>query len=137
MTKIARVYHPYWEWEEVDAGMWSTVQNPDKYLRMAIQFTGDHKKYGRWMMKVVREWVKSCENALTDRSLNRKASLGHAACAMAIGCPEDITRKAWGYLSDEQRILANREAERAISWWEYNYRKGERISGDVGIKVLL
>ena len=121
--KFNRVYHPYWDWEEVDANMWGYVKNRSAFLRKAIDFTGDHKKYGRFMLRVVSEWPVSCENSLTDYNLNRKAWVGHAACAMAIGCPEDITREAWGKLSDEQRLLANREAARAIQRWERDYAK--------------
>lgn len=119
--RFKRVYHPYWDWEEIDYNMWGTVSNRAAALSKAILFTGDHKKYGRFMMRVVNEWKISCENALTDYSLNRKAWVGHAACALANAIPEDITRLAWGKLTDEQRLLANKEAERAIQHWEYHY----------------
>jgi hypothetical protein len=62
---------------------------------------------------------------LTDISQNRRAWIGHAACCMAIKCPEYITRSAWGYLTKEQQDLANAEADRAIAWWERN--KGGEI----------
>lgn len=120
-----RVYHPYFDWEEVEANMWGEVKNRKAYLKKAIAFTGDHKKYGRFMLRVINEWPISCENALTDHKLNRRAWLGHAATAMALGCPEDITREAWGFLSERQRTLANREADRAICVWE-----GARASGE-------
>lgn len=119
--KFKRVYRPYWEWEEVDANMWGEVANRTAALRKAVEFTGDHKLYGRFMERVIREWPNSCENALTDYSINRKAWVGHAAVALAHGIPEDITRQAWGELTDEQRLLANREAERAIQQWENRY----------------
>jgi len=74
---------------------------------------------------------------LTDSNLNRKAWIGHAACAMALGCPEDITREAWGRLTDEQRILANREAERAIQQWERGYAKSIGLCKQVESQMLL
>lgn len=129
--KFKRVYHPCWDWEELNANMWGSVSNRAAYLKKAIKFTGDHKKYGRFMMRVVSEWPISCENALTDYSLNRKAWVGHAACAMALGCPEDITRQAWSELTDEQRLLANREAERAIQHWERSYTKSNGLCSQV------
>ena len=85
---------------------------------MAVEFTGNARLYGEWMQRVAREWKNSCENALTDGSLNHRAWIGHAACAFAIGVPEDITRKAWGMLSDRQRKEANAQADTAIQdWW--------------------
>lgn len=116
--------------------MWGSATNKKRALKLAIEFTGDHKKYGRFMQRVVREWEYSCENALTDYSLNRKAWVGHAACALALGIPENITREAWGKLTDEQRILANREAERAILWWEQNYAKVKGLPQDLEEEML-
>lgn len=118
---IERIYHPYKSWEEVAHGMYSEVSNRKEWLEKAIAFTGDHVTYGRYMTRVVNEWPISCENALTDNRINKKAWVGHAACALAFNCPEDIVREAWGELTDEQRILANREADRAIRLWRANY----------------
>lgn len=125
--KLTRVYHPYTMWEEIAAGMWSPVANKAEHLQRAIEFTGDHALYGMYMRRVIVEWPISCENALTDPTLNKKAWVGHAACAMAIGCPEDITRAAWAKLTNEQRILANKEAARAIRLWEQSYRKSKGL----------
>lgn len=134
--KFKRVYHHYLDWEEIDSNMWGSVTNKQKYLEKAIEFTGDHKKYGRFMQKVVDTWKVSCENALTDYSLNRRAWVGHAACALALGCPESITREAWGKLTDEQQLLANKEADRAIKLWENNYFESGGVCIDMGGSLL-
>lgn len=115
---IERVYHPYWLWEEVYTNMWGRVQDRQKYLADAIEFTGDHRKYGSYMIRVIDEWAYSCEHNLSNITQNRKAWLGHAACALAFDCPEDIVREAWGHLTKEQQDLANNEAENAITIWE-------------------
>ncbi len=116
--------------------MWGTVDDKKAYLSKAIRFTGDHKKYGRFMQRVIKEWPISCENALTDYTLNRKAWVGHAACALALGCPEDITRQAWKELTYEQQLLANKEADGAIKAWEYNYIKDRGLYSNVGKPML-
>jgi hypothetical protein len=134
--KFERVYHHYLDWEENDYNMWGSVVNKKAYLEKAIEFTGDHKKYGRFMIKVIENWKISCENALTDYSLNRKAWVGHAACALALGCPEDITREAWGKLTDEQQLLANKKASRAIQLWEVDYLKSGGVCIDMGGTLL-
>lgn len=133
---MKKIYHPYWDWEEIKFNMWGTVSDREKYLKAAIKFTSDHKKYGRFMRKVTEKWPVSCENALTDSTLNRKAWVGHAAVAMALECPEDITREAWGHLTDEQRYLANKEASRAIKIWEYNYFQSNGLYQDMGGEML-
>ena len=134
--KFDRVYHPYWDWEEIDSNMWGSVDNKKMWIKRAIKFTSDHEKYGRFMMRVVNEWPISCENSLTDNSLNKRAWVGHAAVALAIGCPEYITREAWGSLTDEQRLLANKKADRAVDCWKYNYAKSRGLLSDMEEQML-
>lgn len=112
------IWHPYWLWEEVNFNMWGDVQNKNKWLERAVEFTGDHVLYGSWMFKVADNWKYSCEHHLTKLDTNRKAWIGHAAVAFAIQCPEDIVRGAWGLLTDQQQIDANNQAENAIKYWE-------------------
>lgn len=98
--------------------MWGGVKHKDTYLEMAISFTGNDELYGEWMLHVVRDWKFSCEHNLSNRTQNRRAWIGHAACAYAFRCPEDIVRKAWSYLTEEQQTKANARADDAISKWE-------------------
>lgn len=128
-NRLERVYHPIALWEEMQFNMWGTVSDRPSWVQKAFEFTADHRLYGSWMRRVVSDWPVSCENALTDTNLNRKAWVGHAACAYAIQCPEDIVREAWGRLTDEQQLLANREAERAIAAWTNAYQKTRRVLG--------
>jgi len=136
MRAFKKIYHPYWLWEENKFNMWGSVDDKSTALHEAIKFTGDHKLYGSYMIKVVEQWKYSCENHLTDQNINRRAWVGHAACAMALSCPEDLTRKAWGYLTDEQRFLADREADSAIELWEELYIKDKGIRENVDGQML-
>lgn len=117
---MKKIWHPYWNWEDYRNGMWRTVSGSERtrLLRKAIDFTGDAKLYGSFMRRVIREWPIGCEHHLTDVGSNRKAWIGHAATCLAIQCPEDITRSAWGYLSQTQQDEANAEAQVAIEEWE-------------------
>jgi len=112
------IWHPYWFWEETHFNMWGEVPNRKDWLQRAIEFTGNHELYGRWMLRVVQEWPFSCGHNLTKRGTNRKAWIGHAAVALAIQCPEDIVREAWSYLTPQQQALANMKAQQAIDKWE-------------------
>ena len=67
-------------------------------------------------MRVADCWRYSCEHNLTKPG-DKRPWIGHAAVAMAIGCPEDIVREAWGNLTPEQQALANKKAEEAINYW--------------------
>lgn len=134
--RFKRVWHPVGKWEEMRFGMWGPAKDWQKQFAQAIEFTGDHKRYGHFMRRVIREWPISCENALTDYALNRRAWVGHAACALALGIPEHIVRRAWGELTDEQRLLANAEAERAIAEWEDSYAARLGLRSDMEPSLL-
>ena len=125
MTRLERIYHPYWEWEEVQLNMWGKPKNRDAQLQEAIELTGNHQIYGSWMLKAINICRFSCEHNLTDTSQNRRAWIGHLACALAIGCPEDITRRAWSFLSEQQQKDANAQADRAIKIWVNQFKRSK------------
>jgi len=125
-------------WEEIPANMWGEATDPRLAFETALAFTSDYRLYGSYMQRVIHEWPNSCANALTDSSLNQKAWLGHAAVALAHNIPQDITRKAWGFLTNEQRALANQEAARAIQQWKQNnIRKSDGVCGNMEKSLLL
>lgn len=134
--QIKQVWHDVRDWEEVAHNMWGESMDAKADLHTAIGFTADHELYGSFMRRVADEWPISCENALTDPHLNQKAWIGHAAVALAHGIPEDITRKAWAYLSDEQKHLANQEAKRAIELWKMRHIEDQGMGEDVGGALL-
>ncbi len=103
--------------------MWDDVvgKEAEKILPLAIKFTGNNVIYGESMRKVIYKWFFSCETFLSDKHINRKAWLGHAACSLEHNLPENIVRMAWKKLTDDQRNLANKEAEKYIKEWEKNY----------------
>lgn len=121
--KIKRVWHHYLRWEDFIYGMWRTVSGNERkaLLERAVEFTGDDELYGHYMSDVIEKWPTGCEHNLSDTGSNRKAWLGHAACCLAFGCPEDVTREAWGYLSQEQQDAANFQAQKYIDIWEAKY----------------
>lgn len=134
--RIPQVWHPVGQWEEIAHNMWGRVKDRAGYVQKAIAFTGDHQQYGHYMRRVCAEWPISTENALTDPHLNHRAWVGHAACALAFNCPEDIVRQAWRYLSDEQKLLANKEASRAIADWRRAYIKNRGLRRNVETPML-
>ncbi len=109
--------------------MWSKMpsQLEGDMIKKAIEFTGNAELYGSWMIKVLSAWPLSCEHNLSNEDQNRLAWIGHAATTLAIGSPEYITRKAWGFLSQTQQDEANQKARDAVAMW-CNERNG--ISDD-------
>jgi hypothetical protein len=126
-----QVYTPYTKWECYKNGMWSKVDaiSEQKMLQIAIGFTSDHVSYGSAMREVVFAWENSMLNFLTNKSINRRAYLGHCAVSFKLGIPEYIVRMAWKHLTPKQQQLADLVAERTIKEWEIWYmRKLKNIS---------
>ena len=125
---MIRVYIPFWFWEDFQNGMWRKLkkENEPEMLKKAIEFTGDHIRYGKAMRTVILAWPETMLNSLTNVSINRRAFLGHCACTYAFNCPEYITRMAWRELTDRQRELADRQAQNTIDWWVKNRMEYER-----------
>lgn len=119
---IAQVWVPYWEWEDWLNGMWGTSEDEPKDLKRAIEFTGDHQRYGAAMRRVITQWPRTVLNALTNPSINKRAFLGHCAVSMELMIPEYVTRMAWKELTDPQRQEADREAQETIDAWKINYQ---------------
>lgn len=127
---MKKVWHRFDKWECYRHGMWTRAERASSpaLLRDAIELTGDAVVYGAWMLHVVREWPVTCEHHFTDKSVNHLAHVGHCAAAMAIRCPENITRSAWAMLTDTQRGEANAAARYAVQEWARLYTTG--ASGD-------
>jgi hypothetical protein len=135
-NKLHRVYRQVYDWEEMKFNMWGSIENKEECINKAIEFMNNTSLFGIWMNKVIDNWIVSCENALTDYSMNRIAWLGQAAVAYALQIPENITRTAWSKLNEKRQLLANGESERAILRWEVNYRKNKKIYNYLEEKML-
>jgi hypothetical protein len=124
IKNLKRLYHPYHKWECYKNGMWDKLTKKDELILLpkAIIFTSNHVFYGNAMNEVLLQWTYSMENFLSNVNINRKAYIGHAAVSYRLKIPEYITRLAWKELTDKQRLLANKEAEKAIKTWEQNQK---------------
>jgi len=115
--------------------MWKKVNDKKTELELlnkAILFTGNHILYGEAMGKAIVLWKYSMLNFLTNKSMNRKAYLGHCAVFIEKQIPENIVRMAWKRLTNKQRELADLEAEKYIKEWELHYMKKSMITLKLG-----
>ena len=125
-NKIERIYHPYWLWEDYLNGMYgkpnkmSETENQER-LNKVIECLGDENVCRKYMSKVINEWKYSCEQRLSNTSLNRVAWLGQAAMCYYAGLKESETRNGWWLLTQDQRDKADEIAKELIREWEERY----------------
>lgn len=137
---MKQVYIPYYKWECFKSGMWNKVKNKKieiELLDKAVLFTGNHILYGEAMRKSIGLWKYSMLNFLSNKSMNRKAYLGHCAVFVEKQIPEYIVRMAWKKLTKKQRELADLEAEKYIKEWELHYMKKSMITLKLGKKDVI
>ena len=110
------IWYPFDQLEEANSAMWGNVNHRATWLQLAQVFTGNAELYGEWMLRVLDAWPKSCQHNLSKGG-DKRPWIGHAAVALAINCPEDIVRAAWGVLTKEKQDAANNKAAEAIEIW--------------------
>lgn len=125
--RLKQIWVPYTEWEDWVNGMWAKGKDED--LQRAIDFTGNHIEYGKAMAEVVISWPRTMLNSMTNPGINRRAFLGHCAVCYRLGISESITRQAWAFLTEQQRVDADNEAEKNIKIYEESHK---RIYNDMG-----
>lgn len=119
---------PYTEWEDFRNGMYRDAVTCDrqKLTQAAVALLSDRHLLVSAMRSVTTEWRLAAEANLHEPPNNR-AWLGQAACCYAVGVPEELTRAAWGMLTDEQRQAANRIADQIIDEWKYRTRRNPQM----------
>lgn len=121
-------WRPYTEWEDWQAGMYrdSGAGDRESLVAAAAGLLADQNRLASAMRGVTVEWRFAAEANLHEPPNNR-AWLGQAACCYAAGVPEELTRAAWGLLTDDQRHAANRVADRVIEEWRYRTRRNPQM----------
>lgn len=121
--KIKRVFHHYKLCEEYNSNMWRVIpidQRPNA-IDSSANLMIDAALFELACKRAIDEWPYSSEAALTASTMNHQAWIGHAACALNHGAPEDLTRLGWRTLTEQQQDDANAAADRAIAYWKEKY----------------
>lgn len=111
----------------------TTCDNEKELVYMSYELLISLDEFEYILNKVYSDWKYSVENNLSNKSCNRQAWLGQAACCYNHKCPEYLTRKAWSMLSNMQRYEANLIADKFIKKYE---RENSELHKGMGIEML-
>jgi len=121
---MEQIYIHHSHWEDFKNGMFSSKTNLEYfYTRQAIHILSNPFLFESIMINMLKNWTLCVDHNLSNRSMNRKAYLGAAACNYACGVPEYCTRIAWNSLSRRKQIQANSSAGKIISLYENSKQK--------------
>lgn len=121
-----RIYHHWEKWECAKAGFYETQApdgfSPDQAREAYRDFLSDIPRFVSAMQRVIKEWPHSCDQFLSNDSINRIAWMGQAAMCIETGVP-NCFRGGFNMLTPHQQKAANSAAYQMIEAWE-------KIKGD-------
>lgn len=121
---MKRIYHHFEKWEDWRDGLYkATAQTEEQLVVRAARLLSNPKMLEMAMEMAVVKWIHSAEHNLTNRSRNRQAWLGQAACCLVCGTPEHLTKSAWHRLSLAEQTTANGIADKILTDWDVDYAK--------------
>lgn len=118
--KINQIFHHFSKWEDYKEGFYnSTCEDVAEHIQKSVDLLSNQELFYNYAKEVVEKWIFSCEQNLTDPSLNKIAYIGQSACCIANGTPAFVTRNAWAYIEEENQKLANQTAKKVLHEWRY------------------
>jgi hypothetical protein len=131
---MKQIYKPFWRWEDFLNGMYETVCNDEiDQQGEAIKLLSNCELFYTVGLEMISKWIIASQVNLTNNRINRKAWIGQAACNYKFGVIEIQTKIAWGLLTENQRIEANKVADQLIKLYE---KKDKAIFGSLAQTLL-
>lgn len=120
---MERIYHHYEKWEDHKHGFYDNVsgKNKKELINKVIEMFSDSELTKKYMRRVITEWKYSCEQNLSNSSMNKIAYLGQSACCLYANIPSTITMEAWSLVDKDKRNKADEIARNLIKEWEVQY----------------
>ena len=119
---IKRVFSHFSKWEDYRNGMYDDCSEEFyKSKEKAVKVLSNKDTLKDDFEDMLSDWVICSEFNMTNRSSNRNSWLGRAVCCYKVNAPGIVTKDAWWELTEEQRIQANKIADKVIKEWEMNY----------------
>lgn len=119
------VCYPYNKWEDFLNGMYRIPDKPynEDLILDCVNLLENEKGFFESSLSLIREWKISAEHNLSNKSINRQAWIGQAACCYKYKAPELVTRVAWSRVKPLNKIKANKIADKIIRIYEAENRK--------------
>lgn len=119
---MERVYYHFKKWEDYKYGFYSNCNGDERELKIqsVIELFTSKSLTECYMRKAIELWNISMDQNLSNKSINRVAYLGQAACCVYNNVPNLVTMEAWKRLTNEDRYRSDLIAIKLIKEWEVN-----------------
>ena len=123
---MRRIFHHWETWECFRNGFYGKEENEnysrEECLLKYADFLSDIEKFKSAMKRVSIEWKNSCEQFLTNSSINRIAWLGQSSACIELGL-SSLNRAGFYRMTLEQQELANKVAKDFLNDWIKEHEK--------------
>jgi hypothetical protein len=121
---MERVFKKYTDWEDYQNGMFDDPpKNIEDSINLSLFLLRDEELFYKVGLNVICNWKNSSEVNLTNKSSNRRSWVGQACCSYMFQVTERATRKAWSILTEKEKVIANKVADKIIDEYERRYRE--------------
>ena len=127
---MERIYHHFKYWEDHKHGFYDNCSGKERDIKIekVLEMFNSEQLTRENMTRVIDEWIYSCEQNLTNESMNKIAYLGQGACCLYAEVPSTVTMEAWSKLSKDVKDRSNRIANEVLNVW---------LSRNKGIQLCL
>jgi hypothetical protein len=124
---MERIYHPWQKWEDHKHGFYDNCSGDKKKVlaEKVLELFSNEDLCREYMYRVVNEWRDSCEQNLTNSSMNKIAYIGQSACCLYAGIPSSVTMENWRFVPKSDRDRADEIAKEVLAFWEKVIYNGE------------
>lgn len=123
---MSKFFYNYKIWECKNSNFYLGVRSGD--VNRALDIMRDSKVWGLKMKRLLDRWPVSCNQSLSDNSINKKAWIGQASMACFYNISAATTKKCWFLLSEEEKLLANKKADLVYKLWRLKCQSSVQIS---------
>lgn len=123
---MKRIYHPWWDWECLKMYESYCEETSGQSIKMYAEFLKDLPRFEKALQRVLKEWPISCEQFLSNESMNRIAWLGQASLCIETGIP-CFYRGGFKIMSEEEQHLADKMALKYLRIWINDKKQDNQI----------
>jgi hypothetical protein len=121
-----RFFYNYKIWECPKSNFYKGIAKNDETKALGIM--KDYNKWGFYMKKLLDRWPVSCNQFLSDPTINKKAWIGQASMACFFKVSAATTKKCWFMLNKKEQNKANNEAGKVLNKWREKCQKSVQVS---------
>lgn len=115
--KTGRFFCHHSLWEDAKNGLYN-LGSDKNLIDLSIALLSNSDDFSEVMANLKLNWPYSYFVNVSNKTQNRKAWLGQAACNYNHGAEFNLTILAWQSMNDSARLLANQAAQKVIDVFE-------------------